>query len=98
MLNAGWNLHGGCTMFMIDVYVHRGWTVRRCQRSRHRCSSITLLVLGIARDTRVDLVSQAITTVFHAPATMYVCPLRTSIGIPHLTTHRYLLEARGSAS
>ncbi|KAM5544043.1 hypothetical protein V8D89_002229 [Ganoderma adspersum] len=53
MLNAGWNLHGGCTMFMIDV-----------------CSSITLLVLGIARDTRVDLVSQAIATVFHAPATV----------------------------
>ncbi|KAI1786935.1 HotDog domain-containing protein [Ganoderma leucocontextum] len=53
MLNAGGNLHGGCTMFLIDV-----------------CSSIALLALGIARDARVELVSQAITTVFHAPATV----------------------------
>ncbi|PIL28311.1 hypothetical protein GSI_09600 [Ganoderma sinense ZZ0214-1] len=52
MLNAGGNLHGGCTMFMIDV------------------CSIALLVLGIARDMTVNLVSQAITTVFHAPATV----------------------------
>ncbi|PIL28315.1 hypothetical protein GSI_09604 [Ganoderma sinense ZZ0214-1] len=53
MLNSGGNLHGGCTMFMIDV-----------------CSSIALLALGIARDMTVNLVSQAITTVFHAPATV----------------------------
>nr|VWP01379.1 Uncharacterized protein [Ganoderma boninense] len=53
MLNAGGNLHGGCTMFMIDV-----------------CSSVTLHVLGIARGLQSSLVSQAITTVFHAPAAM----------------------------
>ncbi len=54
-----------------------------------RCSSVALLILGIARDTRVNLVSQAITTVFHAPAAVYVQPLR-------LDGSRLILLSRGA--
>ncbi|KAI0647642.1 hypothetical protein C8Q79DRAFT_960610 [Trametes meyenii] len=51
MLNSGGKMHGGCTMFIVDV-----------------CSSIALVALGIATGRRYGFVSQAITTVFHAPA------------------------------
>ncbi|KAL1936956.1 hypothetical protein VTO73DRAFT_3257 [Trametes versicolor] len=51
MLNSGDTVHGGCSMFLIDV-----------------CSFITLYALGIATDRKMRLVSQALTTVFHAPA------------------------------
>ncbi len=55
-----------------------------------RCSSVALLILRIAWDTRVNLVSQAITMVFHAPAAVYVQPLGSASGwIPaHLTLQR----------
>ncbi|KAI0355122.1 hypothetical protein OH77DRAFT_1480492 [Trametes cingulata] len=53
MLNSAANLHGGCSMYMIDV-----------------CSSIALVALGIATHRYANFVSQAITTVFHAPATL----------------------------
>ncbi|KAI8982951.1 hypothetical protein BD414DRAFT_419242 [Trametes punicea] len=53
MLNSAGNMHGGCTMFLIDV-----------------CSSIALVALGIAIGRYANFVSQAITTVFHAPATL----------------------------
>ncbi|EIW51889.1 uncharacterized protein TRAVEDRAFT_157075 [Trametes versicolor FP-101664 SS1] len=52
MLNSANMVHGGCSMFLIDV-----------------CSSIALVSLGIATNRDTRLVSQAITTVFHAPAT-----------------------------
>ncbi|KAI0636375.1 HotDog domain-containing protein [Trametes polyzona] len=52
MLNSGNMMHGGCSMFLIDV-----------------CSSIALVALGIVTSRNSYLVSQAITTVFHAPAT-----------------------------
>ncbi|KAI0747405.1 hypothetical protein C8Q74DRAFT_1312527 [Fomes fomentarius] len=53
MTNSGRNVHGGCTMFMIDV-----------------CSSIALVALSIAMKKPVYFVSQALTTVFHSPATV----------------------------
>ncbi|KAH9884120.1 hypothetical protein C8Q73DRAFT_363739 [Cubamyces lactineus] len=52
MLNSGDKMHGGCTMFLIDV-----------------CSSVALVALGIATHKYANFVSQAISTVFHAPAT-----------------------------
>ncbi|KAI0771091.1 HotDog domain-containing protein [Trametes elegans] len=53
MLNGLWNLHGGCTMFFVDV-----------------CSSIALASLALATNRKAGFVSQAINTVFHAPATV----------------------------
>ena len=47
----------------------------------HRCSSVALLVLGVARNVRVAFVSQAITTVFHAPATVYVQSLHAPMDL-----------------
>ncbi|EJF66366.1 hypothetical protein BD309DRAFT_871870 [Dichomitus squalens] len=53
MLNANRHVHGGCSMFMIDI-----------------CSAIALTALSIAMNKRTHLVSQAINTIFHAPATV----------------------------
>ncbi|KAI0325013.1 hypothetical protein GY45DRAFT_1261702 [Cubamyces sp. BRFM 1775] len=58
MLNSGGMMHGGCTMFLVDVYV----------LLHPACSSIALVALGIATHKYANFVSQAISTVFHAPA------------------------------
>ncbi|KAH9848929.1 hypothetical protein C2E23DRAFT_842157 [Lenzites betulinus] len=51
MLNAAENMHGGCSMYLIDI-----------------CSSIALVALSITLHNDARFVSQAIHTVFHAPA------------------------------
>ncbi|RPD56449.1 hypothetical protein L227DRAFT_614590 [Lentinus tigrinus ALCF2SS1-6] len=51
MLNARGNLHGGCTMHLIDI-----------------CTTTALMSLKIAMNKEGDYVSQAVNTVFHAPA------------------------------
>lgn len=81
MLNSGSMVHGGCSMFLIDVYVSlldvtagvRSFVLSSLFRS---CSSIALVSLGIATNRDTRLVSQAITTVFHAPATTCVVPVQ----------------------
>ncbi|KAI0373161.1 hypothetical protein BV20DRAFT_938327 [Pilatotrama ljubarskyi] len=74
MLNSGGNMHGGCSMYLIDVYVPSGpfWVRPKLlsRRAHCSCSSIALVALGIATHRYANFVSQAITTVFHAPATL----------------------------
>lgn len=83
MLNSGDNVHGGCSMFLIDVCVpsvNLSSATVSLARPRHRpashrsCSFIALYALGIATDRKTRLVSQALTAVFHAPAKTCVNP------------------------
>lgn len=99
MLNSGDNVHGGCSMFLIDVCVPCSSYLALQAHSRaravvlrllpyRRCSFITLYALGIATDRKTRLVSQAITVVFHAPAKPCVGPASRS------TTPLTLLQRR----
>ncbi|EIW51891.1 uncharacterized protein TRAVEDRAFT_75616 [Trametes versicolor FP-101664 SS1] len=51
-----------------DTAYSRVRTVVLRPRTHRSCSFITLYALGIATDRKMRLVSQALTTVFHAPA------------------------------
>ena len=85
MLNRQHTLHGGCTAFLVDVWVFpfesrapiadvsatSGSRTDRFLRAR-RCSSVGLAFLGMVQGRPSDFVSQTIVTTFHAPAPLSV--------------------------
>lgn len=74
MINTLGAMHAGCTMYLIDMQVSPlKCMILTCRRRLHRLSTLPLSALDSEQGgTRHPGVSQALHTVFHAPAPLYV--------------------------
>ena len=74
MINTLGVMHGGCTMYLIDMQVSPlKRMILTCRRRLHRLSTLPLSALDSEQGgTRHAGVSQALHTVFHAPAPLHV--------------------------
>lgn len=73
MCNSHGMMHGGCTAFMVDWLVGCSEVVlvegvRSLKDLPFSCTSIALVIMGLVTGGPVDLVSQSLTTTYHAGA------------------------------
>jgi acyl-coenzyme A thioesterase 13 len=75
MTNSMRNLHGACAMYLVDMYATRSLVLAHLHDAFDRLTTLPLCALDIQEGgSGAPGVSQAIHTVFHAPAKVYVPP------------------------
>lgn len=72
MCNSHGMMHGGCAAFMVDwsVGCFEGVRVKNIAKAliTFSCTSMALVIMGLVTGSPVDLVSQSLSTTYHAGA------------------------------
>ena len=72
MCNAHGMMHGGCSAYLVDQSVPPPlrWPVGRTLSLARSCTSVALIVQALVIEGSLDLVSQSLSTTYHAGATL----------------------------